>query len=446
MTTEERKLKIKEISKGTPVATGTKLKYQGEIREFDVYKIPLEFLVYNVENGRISSLVKSYKREYGDLDMTRETDMNKIAQFLFESSKDRNEKTMRDLAQNGQLEPGIITMDGVIVDGNRRASLLRRIIESKEKEFDQTTKDRCSYFLARILPEDANEKEILRLETSYQMGADSKVDYNPIEKYLHTRDMYNKSFSIDQIAEYMGLSSDKEVLLNLEIMELIDCYLDIYDYTGIYTRLPRGCEDDFLKLNIALKKIRGGKISWIPSDELVEVENDLRLICFDFIRLEEKGDFDFRMLASTAGSNFLADEKTWRSFVNLYYEISEEDEKEEDEKEEDEKEEDEKEESTEDILSRATNDEEAKRLLNQRDNQWKKKVREHLMDSFRDCKNQLENKKEKDKPAALLKKAINALSEIDVKSLSLVINREELLDKTLEIQTLIQNIETSLRN
>ena len=436
MTTEERKLKIKEISKGTPVATGTKLKYQGEIREFDVYKIPLEFLVYNVENGRISSLVKSYKREYGDLDMTRETDMNKIAQFLFESSKDRNEKTMRDLAQNGQLEPGIITMDGVIVDGNRRASLLRRIIESKEKEFDQTTKDRGSDFLARILPEDANEKEILRLETSYQMGADSKVDYNPIEKYLHTRDMYNKSFSIDQIAEYMGLSSDKEVLLNLEIMELIDCYLDIYDYTGIYTRLPRGCEDDFLKLNIALKKIRGGKISWIPSDELDEVENDLRLICFDFIRLEEKGDFDFRMLASTAGSNFLADEKIWRSFVNLYYEISEEDEKEEDEKEE----------STEDVLKRATNDEDAKRLLNQRDSQWKEKVREHLMDSFRDCKNQLENKKEKDKPAALLKKAINALSEIDVKSLSSVINREELLDKTLEIQTLIQNIETSLRD
>jgi hypothetical protein len=68
------------------------------------------------------------------------------------------------------------------------------------------------------------------------------------------------------------------------------------------------------------------------------------------------------------------------------------------------------------------------------------------MDSFRDCKNQLENKKEKDKPAALLKKAINALSEIDVKSLSSVINREELLDKTLEIQTLIQNIETSLRD
>lgn len=428
MTAEERKIKIREISEGTPVATGTKLKYQGEIREFNVYKIPLEFLAYNVENGRISSLVKSYKREHGDLDMTRGADAQKIAQFLFESSEDRNKKTMRDLAQNGQMEPGIITMDGVIVDGNRRASLLRRIIDSRD--FDQTTKDKCSYFLARILPEDADEKEILRLETSYQMGADSKVDYNPIEKYLHTRDMYDKNFSIDQIAEYMGLSSNKDVLLNLEIMELIDSYLDTYGYTGIYTRLPRGCEDDFLKLNTAIKKIRGGKISWIQSHELDEVENDLRLICFDFIRLEEKGDFDFRMLASTSSSNFLADEKTWHSFVDSYYNSEAKEE----------------EEAAEEVLNRATNDEEAKRLLNQRDNQWKNNVREHLMDSFRDCKNQLENKKEKDKPAALLKKAFNALSEIDIESLSSASNKLELVERASELQALLQGIKTSLSN
>lgn len=350
MTAEERKIKIKEISEGKPVATGTKLKYQGEIREFNVYKIPLEFLAYNVENGRISSLVKSYKREHGNLDVSRKDDSQKIAQFLFESSEERNKKTLSDLAKNGQLEPGIITMDGVIVDGNRRASLLRNISESNQ--YDQTTKDRCSYFLARILPEDADEKEILRLETSYQMGADSKVDYNPIEKYLHTRDMRDKNFSIDQIAEYMGLSSNKEVILNLEIMELIDSYLDTYGYAGIYTRLPRGCEDDFLKLNIALKKVRSGKISWIQSDKLDEVENDLRLISFDFIRLEEKGDFDFRMLASTSSSNFLADESTWNSFVDSYYGSEASDE-----------------EDVEDVLVKANSDEEAKRLLNQRDNQ-----------------------------------------------------------------------------
>ena len=68
MTSEERKKKISEIKKGTPIATGTILKYQGTTQKFDVYRIPLECLVYNVENGRISSLVKSYTKEHSQLD------------------------------------------------------------------------------------------------------------------------------------------------------------------------------------------------------------------------------------------------------------------------------------------------------------------------------------------------------------------------------------------
>ena len=209
MNSEERKIKIKEIEKGTAVATGTLLKYQGKTREFSVYKIPLEFLVYNVDNGRISSVVKSYNREHGTLDSSKETDSNLIAKFLFDSNEDRNKKTMRDLAENGQMEPGIITIDGTIVDGNRRASLLRRIVTSSD--YNQKTKDACSYFLARILPEEADEKEILRLETSFQMGADSKVDYNAIEKYLHTRDLHTKKFTLEQIADYMGFESPNVV-------------------------------------------------------------------------------------------------------------------------------------------------------------------------------------------------------------------------------------------
>ena len=59
---------------------------------------------------------------------------------------------------------------------------------------------------------------------------------------------------------------------------------------------------------------------------------------------------------------------------------------------------------------------------------------------------ELENKKEKDKPAALLKKAINALSEINVETLALANNKEDLLEKASEIQSLIKDIETSLNN
>jgi hypothetical protein len=423
MTSQERKIKIKEIQNGNPIATGTKLKYQGEIREFDVYKIPIDFLAYNVENGRISSLVKSYKKEYGTLDVNDVNDSNRIAKFLYDSNEQRNKKTLKNLAENGQLEPGIITMDGIIVDGNRRASLLRRI--AKDSEYDQTTKDRCSYFLARILPEDANEKEILQLETSFQMGADSKVDYNPIEKYLHTRDMYDKRFSLEQIAEYMGFDSAKDVNLNLDIMRLIDDYLVTYGYDGIYTRLPRGCEDDFLKLNTAIKKVQSGKINWIQTDKLDEVETDLRNISFDYIRLEEKGDFDFRAIASTSNNNFLNDEQTWNTFTDSYNALVEDCEEEED---------------LENVLKKARNEEDVYRLLNQRDKKWKDEIREGLISTFNDSKNIIENKKSKSKPEELIKKAINALSEIDLSSVSQSSKKPDLLIKINTLKKLTEDI------
>ncbi len=66
------------------------------------------------------------------------------------------------------------------------------------------------------------------------------------------------------------------------------------------------------------------------------------------------------------------------------------------------------------------------------------------MEAFRDCKNKLENKKEKDKPVALLKKAINALSEVDLESLPSANNKDELINKASIIQSLMQEIVSSL--
>lgn len=429
MTPQERKLKILEISKQTPVQTGTLLKYQGEIKPFDVFKIPLDFLVYNIENGRISSVVKSYQREHGALAPENSEDAARIASFLFESSKERNETTLRDIAENGQMEPGIITIDGVIVDGNRRASLLNRIRSDQSNKYTQSQKDRSAYFLARILPEDADAKEILRLETSFQMGADSKVDYNPIEKYLHARDLKDHDFSLAEIAQYMGLKSQNEVKTYLEILELMDEYLEQFDYDGIYTRLPRGCEDDFIKLNATLKKIKNGNISWIPSDRLLEVETDFKSVCFYFIRLEEKGDFDFRSIGYTSNNNFLMDEKSWDAFMENFNRVYEEEPEEA---------------STEEVIAKARGTGDTNRVLNQRDNVWKDARREMMMDAFHDAKTSLENKKEKNKPVALLKKAISALSEISTDGLTGSSDKEDIKLKLSQIRELVSTLTTAV--
>lgn len=428
MKAEDRKKKIAEITQGklySQDGKGKRLRYKGQVSTFIEYEIPMDLLVYNVENGRIASLVKSFEREHSSLNPEREQDAKQIAQFLYDSNDIANKKTMRSLAANGQLESGIITSDGVLVDGNRRASLMISILQNPD-EYKPEERAKCEKFRAVVLPEDADEKEILRLETTYQMGSDEKVNYNAIEKYLHARDMQDKGFTTDDIAEYMGLESTSKVNELLEVVKLIDDYLDYYEYTGIYTRLPRGFEDDLLKLNLAIKKIRSGKIAWIPTDKLVEVENDLKCICFDFIRLNAKSQegFEYRAIASTSGSNFLSSEEVWEKFVNDWQKATSEI----------------KEDSIDDVLSTSRGSGDTERLLENRDNTWRKNVGESLMECFSDAKTTIDNQKEKEKPSVLLKRALNALGQVSIASISSSSDKDDIRSQLDEVYSFYKTL------
>src|SRR3546814_20548516 len=50
-----------------------------------------------------------------------------IEELLWQSAVPRNKATLLDLKDKGQQRPGIVSLDGVIIDGNRRAMLLRRL-------------------------------------------------------------------------------------------------------------------------------------------------------------------------------------------------------------------------------------------------------------------------------------------------------------------------------
>ena len=165
--------------------TGIPITYKGKRQQFNAYKIPLRCLIYNKYNGRISSSVKSYEKQYRELNPEIEEDKKIIEYFLWESKRERNIQTMNSLVESGQQVHGIVTSDGVIIDGNRRAMLLNRIwFERKKWEKEKHNVDECEYFVALILPDNAERKEVMRLETTYQMGDDKKLDYNAIEKYL----------------------------------------------------------------------------------------------------------------------------------------------------------------------------------------------------------------------------------------------------------------------
>lgn len=432
MTAAERKAKIAEITGGNYFSTdgkGKRIRYCGEVKTFIEYEIPMDLIIYNVENGRIASLVKSYEREHSSLNPEKEEDAKQIAQFLYDSNDIANKKTKRNIVANGQLETGIITCDGVLVDGNRRVSLMRQII--LDSSFSTSERARCEKFRAIVLPEDADKKEILRLETTFQMGADEKVGYNAIEKYLHAQDLSDQGFSTSDISEFMNLDGATEVTKLLEIKQLIDEYLEYFGLDGLYTRLPKGFEDDLQKLNTAIRKIKNGSINWIPTTRLTEVENDLKCISFDYIRLNAKSPdgFEFRSIASTSNANFLVNEDIWNQFVKSWQDATN----------------DITETPIEVVLSKATTTNESSRLLEARDNEWRTNVKDNLMEAFNDAQTTLNNKKEKEKPGVLFKRALNALQQIDLENLGAATDKSDILKYIEQVKIICDNVSNKVQ-
>lgn len=420
MNAEQRKAELAKIKQGIPTMTGVKLTYHGERTTFDVYRIPLSILTYNPYNGRIGAEVKSYERQHHVLDPDNAEDVAIIEDFLWDSKPDANERTKKSLLEDHQQRYGIVTADGKIIDGNRRASLLNRIW--RDDSISANTKQHTQYFEAIILPTDADRKEILRLETTYQMGEDAKVDYGPIEKYLKAGDLRDEGFSDSEIANFMGVKP-KDVSWYLRILDLMNEYLDTYGYTGIYTMLEE-TEDPFQKLESALRGYKGGGVTQMWGYDVEEDVSNLKAVAFDYIRLGID-QVDFRDIIrkptkTQTDASLFANEEIWKQFSENHFAVVDEV----------------MEESVDDII-RDNPDGDLKRMMRARDTAWRDKVSKALNENFNRSRDKLNNKQQAAEPMKLLQKAYSALSAIDTTQPSFKGDSgvEEYLQSIIEIAT-----------
>jgi hypothetical protein len=305
MTKEER---IKGIAESENTGEFKSIKYDENIKIFEVKKIPLKYLLYNPYNGRIGSLTKSFEsKSLNPLNPENLEDELIIEQFLFDSAKNRNEKTLASLDEKGQQEIGIITKDGVIIDGNRRAMLLKKI-NGKNSDKD--------FFKAIVLKDELqeNKEKITLLETSYQMGVDGKVDYNPIEKYIRCKQLYSDfKLSIEKIAELMAESTTK-VQDWLNILSIMDEYLGYLGSPEVYTRLEKK-EGHFVDLKTYLKTYinkNNNSSNWDYEETDIE---KLKIVYFDYIRLSIPVQRARVIARPSAGNSFFCRKEIWEDFI-----------------------------------------------------------------------------------------------------------------------------------
>ena len=400
-----RKAKLEELKQNqlNQVMTGIPLRYKGQQTTQIVWRIPLEFLIYNKYNGRIGSEVLSYEMQNGALNAENDADRELIEKFLYDSKKDRNEHTLKSLLENGQQRYGIVTSDGKIVDGNRRAMLLNRLFYKREElGYSYQQVEQCQYFLAIILPDDADEKDIQQLETIYQMGEDDKLDYNPIEKYLKCKALLKCGFSIDDIAGFMG-EKTSQIKEWIRILTLMEEYLKAYGYDGIYTRLDK-TEGPFVDLASYLEAYekRGTNVRNVDWNYTESDISDLKQVCFDYIRARYEGK-EFRDIAKTGkdGSIFFHKDLWEEFFARHQREVPED------------------EDSVDDLRQKYPG-EDLSVLLKRRDLEWTDNALGNLRGNLNRSIRRLDDKRAANKPGDLVERALNALKAVDFNQESLV--------------------------
>jgi len=392
------------LDNATPVGSMNVAYKSPKVEAHNVYRIDLNYLVYNQYNGRIGTLVKAHEVENGPIDAENQEHRKLIERFLWDSQPERNTRTMENLETVGQRDPGIVTLDGVIIDGNRRASLL---VENARKK-----KEPIAYFNAVILPDpmgEDNAREIKRLETQYQMGLDEKLGYNALEKYLQIQDLHDNGFEIPgEVAKLMNYD-EIDIEKFWEVKQLMDLYLKRLGYENMYTRLDRA-EDWFWKLQESLKRFdpdRGAgasdQVQWTYTKADV---NDLQNIMFDYIRASREAGADllgsgqaYRDICSASKTGFFKHKYIWENFRDTHYQDFDE--------------------ITEQSIEehRAANpDLSITEVLKRRDKDYTDSVKDLVKKNFNQTRGRVSTENDKNEPKILLEAALSKLQAVDEES------------------------------
>lgn len=320
LTRTEAKKKIAEyIENHKPIKTGEKLPIKlGET--FSVYRIPLEYLVPNVLNDRIAWRIREFEAENNrKLSVENQEDVEYVFKLIEEEHVSENERTLKDIALKGQQKHGVITNDGIIIDGNRRATLIRQLFKGKAKDFQKNVEE-FRYFETIVLTEDVTPEEIMALETSLQIGEDIKVKYNAINIYIKIDNLIKAGYNVAQISQYMG-DDESEIKRKISTFELMNVYLDAIGKPEHFTLLD-GLEDQFIKTNAMFKKLDNKTYSanWNYTDLDI---NNFKEVAFDYIRNKYEGKEyrDVLLGGSNKANGVFSDEKIWKDFYQKHQEI-----------------------------------------------------------------------------------------------------------------------------
>ena len=159
-----------------------------EDKDLPQVELPVEWVRFSTLNHRTKAEQLREIRKRGRDDLFSADPLGpeaQEAQFDILCAQEKFVDLKSDLKERPQQEPAIVTADGVLINGNRRAAALRSLsAEGSVKH---------QYVRCLVLPDDATADELLFLETELQVARDFKKEYSWINEALMIEDLYERA-------------------------------------------------------------------------------------------------------------------------------------------------------------------------------------------------------------------------------------------------------------
>ncbi len=226
---EERLRLIGELAQAAKATHFAPLR--GRYEAAPVVELPEALLVYRVENGRLIAELEEHARAQGvdlaDLRANQETlDVQRLLHgFLAEKAAAEEGPILQEMAEAGQqVEPLLITADGVLINGNRRLAAMRTLLARDPDRYAG-----FSAIAAAVLPADVTSAEIEASEAALQMAPETKLAYGWVNRRLKLRrQRQDLGLSDAEIARAYRLKDASQIDAELGELTLAEAYLDLF--------------------------------------------------------------------------------------------------------------------------------------------------------------------------------------------------------------------------
>lgn len=247
-----RKTEIKRQLDGHDNKNFHNVEINGQVKRFPVIDLDKDIPIYRINNGRtrsqqISFIKKNnYQKDYFISNAENQEQLNFQHEFLTNLANDPNGNLYQEFKSKKALDkthdPFLITIDGVVINGNRRLSTVRNLYNENPAVYNNFKTIPCA-----VIDIEISEIDIEEIENKLQLKRDLKLDYSWINELLKIKyqidlklknipnsDNINKDIIFTEVGLTMGINDPKKIQEKLHILNFVDLYLEETDQSGDY--------------------------------------------------------------------------------------------------------------------------------------------------------------------------------------------------------------------